>query len=270
MASTPPASVSRIEHLAKMFAALEVLECDRIDTGLLVYVDGDTQLVDETQRYVDQSKFAQCVCVAGTIPGPRREYSSNTRRRRIAAIHNEVRTLLVPCEYVLLLEDDSIPPPHALKHLAAGYLAHPHAGFIEGVELGRWGIPYVGAWRADDVYEPRELVSVLQSTREVLDMAGRPLGAVPDQLEQIDAGGLYACLTRYKHYVGHEFRPYEACAFGPDIEWGLWQQGYQNYIHWGVQIEHRKPDGTSVHPRATEAMQMRFERSAQGWNGQVV
>jgi hypothetical protein len=30
------------------------------------------------------------------------------------------------------------------------YQAHPHAGFIEGVELGRWNFPCVGAWPADD------------------------------------------------------------------------------------------------------------------------
>ena len=29
--------------------------------------------------------------------------------------------------------------PHALSRLLADYLAHPYAGFMEGVELGRWG-----------------------------------------------------------------------------------------------------------------------------------
>ena len=61
------------------------------------------------------------------------------RRRRIAAIHNEIHKLIKPCEYVFLIEDDGALPPDALSRLLADYKAHPYAGFIEGVELGRWG-----------------------------------------------------------------------------------------------------------------------------------
>ena len=60
-------------------------------------------------------------------------------RRRIAAIHNEIHKLIKPCEYVFLIEDDGALPPDALSRLLADYKAHPYAGFIEGVELGRWG-----------------------------------------------------------------------------------------------------------------------------------
>ena len=45
---------------------------------------------------------------------------------------------------------------------------------------------------------------------ELLNDAGRAIGRVADHMvEEIDAGGLYACLTRYRHYVDHEFKPYE-------------------------------------------------------------
>jgi hypothetical protein len=246
-------SVSRPEHLAKMFATLELLECDRERVGLLVYVDGNAELYTKTRNYVVQSKFADQLCVQGHLEGQQRKYSINARRRRIAAVHNAIRPLLKPCEYVFLIEDDSVPPPNALKRLRLAYLAYPHAGFIEGVELGRWGIPHVGAWRADDVYEPSELVSAMPA----------------EGVEPVDAGGLYCVLTRYEHYAGHEFQPYEGCAFGPDVEWGLWlrQQGYQNYIDWGLLVEHRRPDGTSVHPGATDAVQIRFERLHDAWIG---
>ena len=63
----------------------------------------------------------------------------NTRRRRIAAIHNEIHKLIKPCEYVFLIEDDGALPPDALSRLLADYKADPYGGFIEGVELGRWG-----------------------------------------------------------------------------------------------------------------------------------
>jgi hypothetical protein len=181
--------------------------------------------------------------------------------------------LIKPCEYVFLIEDDGIFSADALRRLLADYQAHPYAGFIEGVELGRWGIPMVGAWRSDDVYGPTMLETVLQSSVGLVDVAGRHVGYIPDKLvEEIDAGGLYACLTKYEHYARHEFQPYEGMAFGPDVQWGLSlrQQGYRNFIDWGVAVEHCKPDGTSIHPRVTTPVQMRFVREADAWSGQII
>ena len=44
-----------------------------------------------------------------------------TRRRRISAIHNEIRKLIKPSEYVFLIEDDSVLPADALSRLLADY-----------------------------------------------------------------------------------------------------------------------------------------------------
>ena len=134
-------------------------------------------------------------------------------------------------------------------------------------------IPHVGAWCADDVYDMKRLESAMPARPELLNNAGRAIGRVPDHLvEEIDAGGLYACLTRYSHYVDHEFKPYEGCAFGPDIEWGiaLRQQGYRNYLDWSVAVEHYRPDGRSVHPRATAPTQFKFTKRGGIWNGEVL
>jgi hypothetical protein len=247
--------------LLKVFASLELLECDRERTSLLAFVDGEADLFLTARNLVEQSKFAERLCVQGEIPGPRREFSINTRRRRIAAIHNEIRKLIKPCEYVFLVEDDGVLPLDALSRLLADYQAHPYAGFVMGVELGRWGIQHVGAWRADDVYDMKRLESAMPARPELLNDAGRAIGRVADQvIEEIDAGGLYASLTRYRHYVDHDFQPCEGCAFGPDVEWGiaLRQQGYRNYLDWSVAVEHCRPDGTSVHPRSTKPVEMRF------------
>jgi hypothetical protein len=261
--------ISRNQHLLKVFASLELLECDRERTGLLVCVDGESELYLTVRNLVEQSKFTKRLSVQGNIPGERREFSINTRRRRISAIHNEVRKLIKPCEYVFLIEDDGVLPPDALSRLLADYMAHPYAGFIEGVELGRWGIPHVGAWRADDVYDMKRLESAMPARPELLNDATRAIGRIPDQVvEEVDAGGLYATLTRYRHYVDHKFQPYEACAFGPDLEWGIWlrQQGYRNYIDWSVAVEHCQADGTSVHPRSTSITKMTFVKDST-WTG---
>ncbi|HKN46246.1 MAG TPA: hypothetical protein VJW23_20225 [Propionibacteriaceae bacterium] len=88
------------------------------------------------------------------------------------------------------------------------------------------------------------------------DLSLQRLGARVDLhfiVEEVDAGGLYACLTRFRHYLDHEFRPYDDCAFGPDIEWWivLRQEGYRSYLDWSVTVEHCRPDGTSVQPSTT-------------------
>jgi len=134
--------ICREQHLLKVFACLELLEWDRERTSLLVYVDGEPELYLTAQNLVEQSKFADRQCIQGDIPGRRKEFSINTRRRRIALIHNEIHKLIKPCEYVFLIEDDGILGPDALSRLLADYQAHPYAGFIEGVELGEVGDPH--------------------------------------------------------------------------------------------------------------------------------
>jgi hypothetical protein len=248
--------VSRTLFLPRVFASLENLTCDRERTGLLVYVDGDPDLFLTARNLTEQSKFAERLCVQREIPGQRREFSINTRRRRIASLHNEVRKLLKPCEYVFLIEDDGVLGADALSRLQADYLAHPHAGFIEGVELGRWGIPHVGAWRADDVYDMTRLESAMPGSG----------------VEEIDAGGLYCCLTRYERYAEHEFKPYDGCAFGADVEWGLAlrRDGYRNYIDWSVLVEHMKPDGGIVRSGVNDVVMMKFVRRVDVWRGEVI
>jgi hypothetical protein len=51
----------------------------------------------------------------------------------------------------------------------------------------------IGAWRADDVYEPSVIETVLPARPELLNDAGRAIGCVP---EEIDAGGLYCELAK--------------------------------------------------------------------------
>lgn len=95
----------------------------------------------------------------------------------------------------------------------------------EGVELGRWGVPYVGAWKADDVYDIKQLVSIDNQPKET-----------PPQ--NIDAGGLYCALIRTDLYKQHNFNSDNG--LGPDVNLGLElrQLGYENFIHWNVRCKH--------------------------------
>ena len=74
----------------------------------------------------------------GDIPGPRREFSINTRRRRIAAIHNEVRKLIKPCDYVFLIEDDGVLPAAALSRLLGDNRLGARTAILCSEELPRY------------------------------------------------------------------------------------------------------------------------------------
>lgn len=247
MTTTIFLSVSRADHLDRVFAALELLTCDRAQTGLLAYVDGDQTLTELTRTYVEHSKFAKRRCVQRHDPKPVLKYDIRQRRLRIAAIKNESRALVGDCQYVFSVEDDTIVPPHALERLMLDLAQYPFAGFVQGVELGRWGVPYVGAWRADDVYDPKRLTTLVPlPDAEVITMAGQRYEVSWQGLEEIDAGGFYCYLAKREVYVAHEYRPFADNDLGPDIEFGLAmrQEGRHNYIDWAVQCEHR--DGERV------------------------
>lgn len=137
--------VSRDNLLDKLFARLEILECNSETTNLFVYVDGDMRLYTRVQNFVANSKFAQRLCVQRKSPIKQTKYSIERRRVRIANIYNEAKQYLQEAEYIFGIEDDTIVPTNALKKLLTTYQIRPYAGFVSGWELGRWGTPYVGA-----------------------------------------------------------------------------------------------------------------------------
>ena len=223
--------ISRELILDRLFAGLELLECDKERTNLFVYVDGDNNLYTKTRNLVEQSKFNQRLCVQRKDSTKVNNFSIEKRRKRIADIHNEIKQYLVKSDFVFLIEDDTLLPSYALKYLFEGYRAQPYAGLVTGWELGRWGVPYIGVWRTDDVYKPSELKSVINS----------------QGLEPIDASGLYCCLTRTEHYMAHEFKPYSD-VLGADVDYGLKLRtdGFMNYVDWRVKCEHYNNKGLVV------------------------
>lgn len=243
--------VSRPEHLDRLFHALEVLECDATQTNLFTYVDGNSELFVMVRNLTEASKFASRLCVQRTADRTPATFGLHERRKRIAAIHNESKALIGKCDYVFGLEDDTIPPSHALANLLMGYAAHPFAGFIEGVELGRWGVPYVGAWHVDDVYEPTKIESMMPGVG----------------IEEIDAGGFYCYLTKRNNYMKHDYAPFGNNDLGPDVNYGIWlrQQGFKNYIDWSVNCEHRMRGGTGISLPMTQPRQAAMVKENDQW-----
>jgi hypothetical protein len=232
--------ISRSDYLDRIFSVLETLQCDAADTTLLAYVDSaNSRLYGQARRLVEASKFAAPRCIQRPGDHGPTPYSVSDRRRRIAAVHNEVKALVSESEFVFGIEDDTLVPANALERLLMDYAAYPYAGFIQGVELGRWGFPYVGAWQADDVYEPSRVESTLPPEEATV--------------QAIDAGGFYCYLTPTGQFVAHDYDSFEDGLLGPDVNYGIWlrKQGFQNYIDWSIPCLHyqRGADPISLHNR---------------------
>lgn len=237
--------ISRSDYAEKLFHSLEMLTCNREKTNLLTYVDGDWRLFEKIRNMTIQSKFNERLCVqrnkglpqVGSVP---------MRRKRIADIHNELVQLLNKADYLFFIEDDTLVPSNALEKLLRGYATYPYAGFISGIELGRWGFPHLGAWKVDDVYEPKTITSIPKGT----------------DYESVDAAGFYCFLTKFDTYKNHTFKLFED-VLGPDVDFGitLRQQGLLNYVDHSIQCAHLSKDGP-ITLTNTEPVQVQFEKAA--------
>lgn len=246
--------VSRSDYLINIFNRLELLECDRQATNLLVICDND-KIYPQVRNLVADSKFNDRLCVKSGYKLASR-YSVEQRRLRIAALKNLSKELIKSCDYIFSLEDDTLIPSDALKKLLKGYQQYPHAGFIQGIELGRWGIPYAGAWMVDDIYNPTELIT---SERQ-------------NGLQPTDAGGFYCYLTKYEHYQ-HDYQPFDNNALGPDVEYGisLRQQGLYNYTDWSITCAHySNRQSEAITLNNSDIKQIEMVKTDKGWRQEVL
>lgn len=224
MQTTVMLLVSRETFLEEVFKSLEDLRCNVRETALLVIVNGEADLFVKTRNLCEMSKYPERLCLQVKPKTKVRQFDIGGRRKRISALHNFAKDY-INTEYVFGVEDDTIVPFYALEML--GQYMTDEVGMVEGVEMGRWGVPYIGAWKADDINEPTELVSL----------------PMDEGLVEIDAGGFYCFITRSKYYKAHDFKPFDG-GLGPDVDYSmaLRRQGLKNYALFDVECIHKQPD----------------------------
>jgi glycosyltransferase involved in cell wall biosynthesis len=213
--------VSRVKYLDRVLASL--LKQTVKTKNLIIVFDGPDSEFVQVRNKIMELDIENKVCVP--TPYNRQAFSIPERRWHIVGIHNQIRGLLGDCDWVFSVEDDGILPENALADLIAVVKAHNDVGMVTGVELGRWGLPYVGAWRVDDISDPKIITSLENKTSE-------------PTTEEIDACGLYCALIRADLYKEHEFDARNG--LGPDVNLGLYlrQKSYKNYINWGIPVTH--------------------------------
>lgn len=257
--------VSRPDFLRRIFAQLDMMPCDATQTNLFVYVDGDQRLFEMARNLTVNSKFRQKLCVY-RAKGMPDVASVRRRRQRIADIHNEIKKYVQKCEFVFLLEDDTLFPLNVFEKLRKSYIRKPHAGLISGVQLGRWGFTIPGLWRVDNPYDIKTIKSALPPfvpTDEILTKQ-------PDLFEQIDASGFYCMFTPWELYQSISHQPFSDF-LGPDVYYGieLRKLGYNNYVDWTINTGHLTKKGEiKVHDTIIE--QATLTRAGTSWELEVV
>lgn len=224
MTTTIILTVSRDDFLPEVISALELIDCDASYTNILCIVDGDAKLFTKVRNLIQNTKFNERLTVKFPDPKPVKKFDVVFRRKRIASIHRFAKDLVSELsQFVFLVEDDTIVPRNALNRLTTVVNNIPGCVMAEGVEVGRWGTPYIGAWQFDDIYEPTSVTSLAYKTTGV---------------EMIDAGGFYCSVFETKVYKEHNFELFES--LGPDISMGLElrRQGFTNAIDWSVPCRH--------------------------------
>lgn len=216
--------VSREKYLDRVLNSL-LNQSYNEPTALLVVVDGSNELFVRVRNKIASMPLNDVLCVQSNNLGDAAE-TIPQRRQRISNIHNQIRTLVGnDVDWIFSIEDDSVLPVNALSWLVNDVQNYPHAALVTGVELGRWGVPYVGAWKADDIINTRRLTSLENK-------------AGSSDVDEIDACGLYCALIRADLYKLHNF----TCSngLGPDVNMALEfrQCGFKNYIDWFVPVTH--------------------------------
>lgn len=239
---------SRPDFLKRIFAQLDLMPCDNENTNILVYVDGNQQLYEVARNLTVNSKFKERLCVYRRKGVPN-VGSVKRHRQRIADVHNEIKLLLNKSDFVFLLEDDTLPPMNAMEVLHKNYSEYPFAGFISTVEIGRWGYEMIGAWKADDLYDPQVITTVPEGTG----------------IMEVDAAGLYCCLVKSELYMQHFFQPFQDI-LGPDVNFGLWlrQRGRTNYINYDLKCKHLTKRGEITFQNA-KIVQVQIKKVDREW-----
>lgn len=153
------------------------------------------------------------------------------RRMRVADVHNQSKDLiaLTDGQIIIGLEDDTvIDRLESFDRLIQPLFDDPEVGFVEGVQMGRWGANMIGAWEANDAFMPTKVRTLLPAE-------------TPSGYQSIDGGGWYGYATRRELWLNCEYYTSSAQPWGPDVNFGLWlrQQRLKCRIDWRTIFGHR-------------------------------
>lgn len=197
-------------------------------TNLCIIVDCDEAYIANTIKKFAEAKGYRSFHVKINADWHPNEVRLSIRRMRVADVKNQSKDLinLTDGEYIVGLEDDTVfdREPQWLMKLLEPF-TDSRIGFVEGVQMGRWGANMLGVWQFDNVEKPSQVETLLPA----------------EGIEEITAGGFYGYATLRQLYLNHEYYTSSAQPWGPDVNYGVWvrQQGYGCFVDWGILFGHK-------------------------------
>ncbi len=185
---------------------------------------------------------------------PPKKMDMVSRRNRIARLRNMTKDEIGGSDFVFSFEDDTILPVGAIENLVEDWKRLDNPGFIQGVQIGRWGHSYIGGWRVDNIQNPEHYETVLPSSQSI---------------DTIDAGGFYCYLTSTQLYKSVDYDWQEPC--GPDVAYGLKlrQLGYNNYIDYRLLCGHIDREKI-IYPVFSEVVRVTIDKTGNRWRNAVL
>lgn len=206
---------------------LAAVEHDTSRTNLCAIVDCDEPYIaNRLKKYAEECGYRSFHVKINSDWHPN-EVRLAVRRMRVADIHNQSKDLIAKTdgEIIIGLEDDTVfDRLDSFERLYQPLLDDPEVGFVEGVQMGRWGANMIGAWLADDIWKPKRIETLL------------PAGGY----QEITGGGWYGYATTRNLYLNCEYYTSSAQPWGPDVSAGFWirQQGYRCIVDWDTVYGH--------------------------------
>ncbi len=207
---------------------LDNIEHDPELTNLALIVDTDEPYIKQQfERFAGDGGYRSFHFILNHESFPN-EVRIAIRRQRIADVKNQSKELIEKCDgdYVLAFEDDTVFPDLNIMKLIQPLIDFPDVGFVEGVQVGRWGVRMVGVWKADDPSDPTRVETLLPQAQ--------------GGYQEIDGGGWYGYATRKDLYLKCDYYTEKSQPWGPDVNYGLWLRtnGYKCLVDWDTNFGH--------------------------------
>ncbi len=246
-------TLSRIQHVKLVLEQLHALELGPHVAELVLAIDNPKIKTTQLDEQLRGAKKWRNITMLKTDSKTPPKFDMHVRRNRIAALRNATKAVIGGSNFVFSFEDDTLIPANAMVRLLERWQILDHPGFIEGVEVGRWGHPYIGAWTVNDLQVPTEYIS---------------LGYRPDGFERIDIGGFYCYVTTTALYKSIDYKWNEP--MGPDAYFTLElrKKGYLNYIDWSVTCGHDA--GNEILYPDENAVQIRQYSEGGKWKSVII
>lgn len=207
---------------------LAAVKHDPALTNLCFIVDCNQPIIANTLKKFAESRGYRSFHVKINDDWHPNEVRLSVRRMRIADVKHQSKDLIAACDgdYVIGFEDDTVfDRLDALDTLLAPFFGEGKIGFVQGVQMGRWGAAMIGAWQTNGIPTFDRIETRL-----------------PGQgLEFISAGGFYGYATLKHLYLNAEYYTSADQPWGPDVNYGLYLQGlgYDCLVNWDIVYGHR-------------------------------